>query len=111
MLVRCAADELATAGIRVNAVRPGLVPSALSQPLVDEDDLRGSFLDQTPLRRLGTVEEVAAAVALLSSPEAGWITGVCLAVDGGQHLRAGASFDPWVRREHPNAPRWWGGCG
>ncbi len=50
MLVRCAADELATAGIRVNAVRPGLVPTPLSQPLVDEDDLRGSFLDQ---RRCG----------------------------------------------------------
>lgn len=108
MLVRCAADELGAAGIRVNAVRPGLVPTQLSQPLVDDDTLRGSFLDQMPLRRLGTAEEVAAAVAFLSAPEAGWITGVCLSVDGGHHLRSGEAFDAWVRRDHPDPPGWWG---
>lgn len=108
MLVRTAADELGPAGIRVNAVQPGLVPTDLSAGLVADDRIRGDFLDQMPISRLGTVDEIASAVAFLSSPAASWITGVCLPVDGGQHLRRGERFDGWVARDHPDAPVWWG---
>lgn len=47
-------------------------------------------------------------MAYLSSDEASWVTGVCLSIDGGLHLRAGQDLDAWVRREHPAAPAWWG---
>lgn len=50
MLVRCAADEWGGAGIRVNAVRPGLVPTQMSQDLVDDEEIRHSFLRQIPCR-------------------------------------------------------------
>jgi NAD(P)-dependent dehydrogenase (short-subunit alcohol dehydrogenase family) len=108
MLVRSAADELGAAGIRVNAVRPGLVPTLMSGPLVADASIREDFLEQMPIRRLGTVDDIAAAVAWLASDAATWITGVCLDVDGGHHLRRGENFDPWIRQEHPDPPAWWG---
>lgn len=85
-----------------------LVPTPLSGGLVEDDEMRGDFLTQMPLGRLGSVDDVAAAVCFLSSPEASWTTGVCLPVDGGHHLRRGPRFDPWVRREHGDGPEWWG---
>lgn len=108
MLVCCAADELGHAGIRVNAVRPGLAPTDLSATIIDDDEARADFLEQMPLRRLGSVDEIAAAVAFLCSPSASWITAACLPVDGGHHLRRGERFDSLMRRDHPAAPDWWG---
>ncbi|MCA1600390.1 MAG: SDR family oxidoreductase [Acidobacteria bacterium] len=104
MLVRTAADELGPAGIRVNAVRPGLIPTDLSADLVANDEAREDFQAQMPLRRLGTLDDVAAAVVFLSCAEATWITGVCLNVDGGHHLRRGQRMDAWVRHEHSGGP-------
>jgi NAD(P)-dependent dehydrogenase (short-subunit alcohol dehydrogenase family) len=108
MLVRCAADELGHAGIRVNAVRPGLVPTELSSTLVDDDEVRSDFLEQMPLHRLGSPDEIAAAVGFLCSPAASWITGVCLPVVGGHHLRRGERFDSLMRHDHPEPAAWWG---
>ena len=92
MLVQNAADELGAAGIRVNAVRPGLVPTDLSSGLTASDAIVGDYLAQMPVSRLGTVEDIAEAVAFLAGPASGWVTGVCLSVDGGHHLRRG----PWL---------------
>jgi NAD(P)-dependent dehydrogenase (short-subunit alcohol dehydrogenase family) len=89
MLVRNAADELGPAGIRVNAVRPGLVPTGASDPLATNEATRADYLAQMPLGRLGTVADVAAVVTFLASPEASWITGQCVGVDGGHSLRRG----------------------
>jgi NAD(P)-dependent dehydrogenase (short-subunit alcohol dehydrogenase family) len=108
MLVRCAADELGAAGIRVNAVAPGLVPTELSMGLVEIDEVRDDYVEQMPLGRLGDVEEVAAAVCFLSSQEAAWITGACVPVDGGHHLRRGENLDGWVRARFAQQERWWG---
>jgi NAD(P)-dependent dehydrogenase (short-subunit alcohol dehydrogenase family) len=94
MLVRNAAEELAPYGIRVNAVRPGLVPTGASDPLVAHDPTRTDYLAQMPLGRLGTVDDIAAAVAFLASPEASWITGQVLNVDGGHTLRRGPDLRP-----------------
>jgi 3-oxoacyl-[acyl-carrier protein] reductase len=75
------AREVATRGITVNAVAPGMVPTALTIDLPPE--LKDATLKQIPLGRWGTVEEVAYAVAFLASNEAAYITGQVLNVDGG----------------------------
>lgn len=96
MLVRTAADELGVLGVRVNALRPGLVPTAASDLLHDTPAVREDYLAKMPLGRVGRPEEVAAAAAFLLSDEASWITGVLLSVDGGHHLRGGPDIDPIV---------------
>jgi NAD(P)-dependent dehydrogenase (short-subunit alcohol dehydrogenase family) len=98
MLVRNAADELGPYRIRVNGVRPGLVPTDASAALAEHEATRQDYVDQMPLGRTGTVEDVAALVAFLAGPEATWITGQLIGVDGGHSLRRGPDlgglFDP-----------------
>ncbi len=92
MLCRYAAEELGAQGIRVNTVRPGIVDDELMAPITAGGPLLDDYLAEMPIRRLGTVEDIAAAVRFLVGPEAGWISGECLAVDGGHHLRRGANY-------------------
>ncbi len=89
MMVRNAADELGRFGVRVNGVRPGLVPTDISAGLNNDEATRQDYLDQMPLARTGTVDDVASAVRFLAGPEASWITGQLLGVDGGHSLRRG----------------------
>lgn len=93
MLVRNAADELGPWGIRVNGVRPGLVPTDAASGLHEDEATRADYLAQMPLGRVGTVDDVAALVAFLSGPEATWITGQLIGVDGGHSLRRGPDLD------------------
>jgi NAD(P)-dependent dehydrogenase (short-subunit alcohol dehydrogenase family) len=97
MLVRQVADELGSAGIRANAVRPSLVPTDISAGLVASPDIVEDYLEQMPLRRLGTTDDIARAVRFLAGPESSWITGVCISADGGHHLRRGPNLDPVMR--------------
>jgi NAD(P)-dependent dehydrogenase (short-subunit alcohol dehydrogenase family) len=94
MLVRNAADELGAFGIRANGVRPGLVPTGASDPLVTHEATRDDYLAQMPLGRLGTVDDVGAAVRFLAGPESSWITGQILNIDGGHSLRRGPNLSP-----------------
>ena len=87
-----AAEELGEAAIRVNAVQPGIIDDELMAFITAGGPLLDDYLDQMPLRRVGTVDDVAAAVRFLVGPESSWITGECLAVDGGHHLRRGADY-------------------
>lgn len=96
-LVMNAADELGMANVRVNAVRPGLVPTELATPLHGNDEIVADYLDQMPLRRLGTVDDVAHLVRFLLGPESAWITGQCIAVDGGHSLRRGPDLEKFAR--------------
>ena len=80
-LTRSLAMELAPSGIRVNCVAPGVIDTDMVQVL-GEETLR-ALAEQTPLGRLGTPEDIAAAVAFLASDEAGFITGQVLTADGG----------------------------
>ncbi|MBI1878200.1 MAG: 3-oxoacyl-[acyl-carrier-protein] reductase [Chloroflexi bacterium] len=75
------AKEVGSRNITVNAVAPGFVPTALTEVLPEE--MIKSAIANTPLGRLGTVEDVANAVLFLASDEAAFITGQVLTVDGG----------------------------
>ncbi len=79
-MVRCFAEALAPC-IRVNAVAPGLIETDMLRDL-DQSILPGRIAE-TPLKRLGTADEIAEAVAFLSSERAGFITGQTLVVSGG----------------------------
>ncbi len=92
MLTRCAADDLGQHGIRVNAVLPGLVETDLAAPLVHTQEAREDYLRCMPLARIGKPEDVAQLVAFLLSDEAAWITGQCVAIDGGHTLRRGPNL-------------------
>jgi len=81
-LTRQQAAELGNAGIRVNAVAPGPVDTAMAKQ-VHTADIRADYHDAIPLNRYGTEEEIAAAVAFLCSDAASYINGHTLAVDGG----------------------------
>ena len=80
-LTKSTARELGSRNITANAVAPGFVPTELTANVSEE--LRKYYLDLTPLRRFGTADEVAAAISFLCSPDAGYITGQTIAVDGG----------------------------
>ena len=96
MLVRTAADELGVHGVRVNALRPGVVPTSASDILIETEPVRQDYLAKMPLSRIGTPQDVANAAAFLLSDESAWITGQLLNVDGGHHLRGGPDIGPIV---------------
>jgi 3-oxoacyl-[acyl-carrier protein] reductase len=78
------AREVASRGITVNSVAPGFIDTDMTKALTDEQ--RGALLGQIPMGRLGLAEDVAAAVLFLASPQASYITGETLHVNGGMYM-------------------------
>jgi NAD(P)-dependent dehydrogenase (short-subunit alcohol dehydrogenase family) len=91
-LAKTAAEELGPLGIRVNAVAPGIIDDELMAFITAGGPLLDDYLGQMPLGRVGTVDDVAAAVHYLLGPESSFVTGETLGVDGGHHLRRGADY-------------------
>jgi meso-butanediol dehydrogenase / (S,S)-butanediol dehydrogenase / diacetyl reductase len=94
------AVELAMHGIRVNAVAPGPVETAMAKK-VHSAEIRKDYHDTIPLARYGSEEEIASAVVFLCSPQASYVTGQVLAVDGGFDA-AGVGL-PTLRRDFGDA--------
>jgi NAD(P)-dependent dehydrogenase (short-subunit alcohol dehydrogenase family) len=82
-LTKAMAVELAPKGVRVVSIAPTFIDTPLVRPFFDDPTFRKWVLDRIPIGRLGTVEEVAAAVVFLASPAAALVTGSCLLADGG----------------------------
>jgi 3-oxoacyl-[acyl-carrier protein] reductase len=83
-MTRSLARELGSRNITVNCVAPGFIDTDMTRALSDEQ--KKSLLEQIPLGRLGTPQDVAAAVAYLASPAAAYVTGAVLHVNGGMYM-------------------------
>lgn len=84
---RAVADQWARDGVRVNMVAPGFIETQMTAEVRGDERKAGNTLRAIPVRRFGTPPEVAAAALFLASPEASYITGQSLVVDGGLMLR------------------------
>jgi NAD(P)-dependent dehydrogenase (short-subunit alcohol dehydrogenase family) len=94
--IRAAAEELGSAGIRVNAVRPGLTRSGATGPMIATPEIVDRFIAEFPLGRAGEPEDIAEAVRYLAGPESSWVTGQGFAVDGGNEIRKNPDLSDMV---------------
>ena len=83
-MTKSAARELGGRGVTVNAVAPGFIETDMTAALSEE--VRKGYIANIPLKRMGTSEEVADAVAWLASDQAGYVTGQTLSVNGGMYM-------------------------
>ena len=91
-LMKMAADELGPSWVRVNSIRPGLIRTELVEPIFQIPGVLDDYRINTPLPRVGEVEDIAMLAMFLLSDAASWITGQVIDVNGGQSLRRGPDF-------------------
>ena len=96
MLVKTTADELGRVGVRANSIRPGIIRTDLVSMITPEDSVGQSYLANMPISRFGEVSDVAPVIRFLCGPESSFITGECINVDGGHHLRNGPEYYEWA---------------
>ena len=87
-----AAIELGASGVRVNAIRPGLVDTELVGFVTAGGPVLDDYLVCMPISRVGTVEDIAAVARFLVGPESTWVTGQLINVDGGHQLTRGPDY-------------------
>jgi NAD(P)-dependent dehydrogenase (short-subunit alcohol dehydrogenase family) len=100
MLTRVAALELAGAGIRVNAVAPGMVVTGMNRARFDDEDFTRTWTASMPLGRVAYPVDIAKVVAFLVGPDSGWVTGQTIGTDGGVSLRVEPKIfadEQWTR--------------
>ena len=83
-LSKSLASEVASRGITVNCVAPGFIKTSMTEMLTE--DQHNQILNKIPVNRMGNVEEIASGVAFLASPEASYITGTTLNINGGMAM-------------------------
>ena len=87
MLTKVGAMELGPDGIRVNAIAPGLINTPQTAPIFEMEPLYNAYLENTPMGRSGTIDDVANAALFLASDDSSWIAGDTLVVDGAAHTK------------------------
>jgi NAD(P)-dependent dehydrogenase (short-subunit alcohol dehydrogenase family) len=100
------AAQYGAAGIRSNAVAPGVIPTPMTEHRLEVEAFRRMNHDMTPAARWGQVEDVAQAIWFLSSPASGWINGQVLAVDGGWTATKFLSEEALTAPRQPTSPDW-----
>ena len=78
--------ELGPAGVRVNAIAPGLIETRFASTLTSNDQIRNHIVSRTAVGRVGQPDEIASAVVYLASDEASYMTGQVMVIDGGMTL-------------------------
>ncbi|MED5261786.1 MAG: SDR family oxidoreductase [Myxococcota bacterium] len=99
-MMRNAADEYGPSRIRFNAVRPGFIETEIMSAIPRDSDVFRSYIENTPLGDVGHGADVASLCRFLVGPEARWVTGTAIDVDGGHHLRRGPSFLQFAEAMH-----------
>ena len=83
MMTKALAVEWAKSGVRVNALAPGYVGTEMTLKMRERPELFNTWIDMTPMGRLGEPQEIASAILFLASPASSYITGAILSIDGG----------------------------
>jgi NAD(P)-dependent dehydrogenase (short-subunit alcohol dehydrogenase family) len=83
MMTKALAVEWAKSGVRVNALAPGYVGTEMTLKMRERPELFNTWIDMTPMGRLGTPQEIASAILFLASPASSYVTGAVLSIDGG----------------------------
>jgi len=85
-MTKTLAMELGGAGIRVNAIAPGLIETKFAKVLVDNDEIRSTIVNRTAAGRVGQPEDIAGGAVFLASNESDYVTGDVMVIDGGWTL-------------------------
>ena len=91
-MMRNAADEFGASKLRFNAIRPGFIATEIMEGVERGGAVWNSYIENTPMADVGQPEDVANLARFLIGPESRWVTGTCINVDGGHHLRRGPQF-------------------
>lgn len=95
-MMRNAADEFGQSKLRFNAIRPGFIATEIMEGVPRDSETYDSYIQNTPMADVGQPEDVGRLARFLIGPESRWITGTCINVDGGHHLRRGPNFGPFI---------------
>ena len=95
-MMRNAADEYGAVGVRCNAIRPGFIATEIMDGIPRDSAVYKSYINNTPMGDVGQPEDVAALARFLIGNDSRWITGVSIAVDGGNGLRRGPDYGSFL---------------
>lgn len=95
-MMRNCANEFGSVRIRFNAIRPGFIATEIMEGIPRDSATYESYIRNTPMGDVGQPEDIGQLARFLLGPDSRWITGTCINVDGGHHLRAGPDFGPFI---------------
>lgn len=95
-MMRNCANEFGARRVRFNAIRPGFIATEIMEGIPRDSPTYASYLENTPMEGVGEPRDVGRLARFLVGDESSWITGTCINIDGGHHLRRGPDFGPFI---------------